>query len=528
MVFRGFTMWDALYLNSQLAKGERYIFSVLPEYGDELIKLSQTNPDLFLKCDVFESDLAKRTFGEDNPAYLQILNDNFIDFCNLYNECQKLCFPASSLLDELCVYATRYLNYDAKFMQEGIDRLFLQTLKMPEYLRSYKVYNFIMKYLLNRESTNLNIPCPISKIVDYNHNKRLSNINAEGTYTYSLDMISINKTLISDRDRKYEPSKLAYVLHVLFHELKHSAQWHKYETTDESRETFDYVRRSLFDKYLFRNSETTEYKSNYEYDEIEIAAEIYGWSRTYKRLNAISLLKPEEKIQIIKYIRDLQFKSLLRVKKAEKGPLMPAYIYNVENTNLILQNNSKAINNHRLLSCFYNKNGSPKSFVELLVAEKKYLKSSSDSSLRNTFADYYRYNLTHDFDFNQLLDLSIRVQSQVISKIFDMIILDLKTIQSSISSYVYVSDRIDNAFEIVTTARVNEILKMYNIVSGYYAVNQNKESAQGILKSYKSKFIIMKKYLKEIKRYSNELLSTQNIWAYSDVKRLLKIKLHTD
>jgi hypothetical protein len=525
MALESVSMLNVMCLNNKIIGGDRKVFNDLANGAKDILNIIKDNPDIVFQLSLFESDIIKRILNKEQLTEIKtILQDNLLNFLSAFDYYQSMDIPSIPMLNDLCSYAVRYLGF-SEFLNPWFEKLFDDCLKCPEYMRTEIVYNFIVKYLVKTGSAKLGIPCPVSIITDFRYDQKLKDIFASGSYNYSLNTININKDLINLRQES-DTSKLGYIVHVVFHELKHAKQWYEAEKGSVSNEIYDYIRRLLFDTYLMNGNGYTEYRNNYYYDEIEIGANLASWSNTYRFLREKDLLTKNSKNAILNRIRNQRLKNLIRVKKVDDGYYIPASIYNIDHLNAILDLHSIEIRNYPLLKWFYHRSGTPRDFYDLLESEKHCFKNNPNSALKSVFADYYNYVLQQPFDIKELMFKPTDIQRQSIAKIFDIILIDLKKLRDAILLYSPVCESYEDAIDCIALWRANNVHRLYSIIQDYYDYAKYDERLQKeVLDFFQPKFKNIKKVLKEIKLFFSKKSELPNPLVVTDVKKLLKLKI---
>ena len=497
---------------------DKQLIEHLSDYSSELFIQCLKNPRLFLQSKIFESDIVNYAFKD--KVYLNMLLDRIYPlFDRELTEFERCGFANLDLLKNLCLFAVRYLDYANEKLVTRLSKLFEYVLIIPEFKRIPEVYNFIVKYIVKGESERLNITRPMLIISNYRYLDEIVETEVAGSYNYRLNTITISESIINSSNPDIKGvEKLPYVIHTVFHELKHVFQGCDNAQNKYSNDALAYSRRLLFNKYISNiEIEFNDYISNYQYDEIEVEAEIFGWSSAYRLLNERNLLTEKDKSTMLDEINYNRYKKMIGMKIDEFGKMYPAYLYNINCLNRIVKKHSQEISRFPILKLFYDDQGNLNDFVKLIKLEKEL---TEKNDIKSSFMDYYRYLANEIIDIDYLLGLSSKDKTVVVSKIFDLLICDLEYLNNSFL-FNYHSHSKD--LEFISETRINSFIKLYNLMIILHSKLQEKDDKSTLL-VYKQRVPIVNKLILETKNRVGKKINIQRSNVYPTLKRILKFK----
>lgn len=161
-----------------------------------------------------------------------------------------------------------------------------------------------------------------------------------------------------------------FCLNIIHHELEHYKQDCEVSKGVLNESSFSSIKDILFRIY-FSNSEFNEYKTNYEYREVEREANVNGWRDTAKLLQTYAKDTKFKEIEQAYYISrktNMEKANSWQKKKInDKEKKITIETYNVKNLIEIVKDNPNLLRNYPQLKEFFDDNGkiySPFTFFE--------------------------------------------------------------------------------------------------------------------------------------------------------------------
>lgn len=224
--------------------------------------------------------------------------------------------------------------------------------------------NFMMQYISYKKCKKLNLP--MAKLYITKNDlfsgedikDKYSGVSHSNTGIIGLSRYVYNQNF-NDINEKYQISNGIKMIHTVNHELEHYKQDSFVQSGKLSSSSFANIKHQLFIKY-FSGTNFNEYKSNYQYREIEREANIRGWADTAKLLEVYAKDKAMEIDNCYRnYSKTSMEKAYSWQIKRSKGISKKHTIeeYNVECLIAIFKSHPEELHNYPQLKEFFDSNG---------------------------------------------------------------------------------------------------------------------------------------------------------------------------
>lgn len=418
--------------------------------------------------------------------------------------------PGQTASTELLRFAEVQIGIENDRVKNFLDNLFQYILRNQDANKSYYAREFLARYTSYINSSKLNIPPVEVYLSNYDLNGKKQKKGELGASYGNTGIVIVSKDYALD---KYSADELLpnfmSIIQTVCHEVKHSSQAYNTTRNNISLESFNYIRYSLFKKYL-STEKFDEYSSNYIHNEIENDSNFYGWRQTE---SIIKKYAPEMEKQLSVVVS----KSIVTAFQEETATKINSAMtkrvskerFNVENMDLIVRSHPEVLNIYPLLRQIYSPNGKRKSFVERLKIEST---SSNASELAKIYGDYNTYSFqTGEVQRTDVNSLDVDTQLLFFGKIFDMTLDEMKSLKNSIkvcNHYSGYNDFRTKEFSVMTKARAKRIKDLINYI------NSNKNlilqldrinHSSGKNRVFMIVFDFIERELNSVKRYIDKL-----------------------
>lgn len=500
--------------------------SLMVAYRDFLYNTFKKIPNIIFESLMFNKEIAELLFTKEQLAEIKDYKNSTAKRCrSIYEKIkngQKTTNEESTLFFK---YLLKNIGNDNPNIINLLDDVYSRLLLLPN-INNLVGKEFVLKYTSYIAKKDLRIP-PVEIYltntdltgVDYTHNNY-------GTSYGNTGIISVNKDLVLNNISPIPslPSIIKFIQTVC-HETKHSSQAYRASINDISYESFEWIRNSLFGSYLSEKN-FNEYQTNYQHNEIERDANLYGWLITERILNKYAPSKKNELNVIVgKNISEF-YKSSLASKRDTKKR-MPKEYYNVQMMDQIISKHPSLIQKYSQLSHIYKSTGERKSFIELIEVNKRLSSSTGKNNIDKIFYDYFISDIKKgalaNIDVNSL-DKETKYNyftclGEILTKEIDAIIRSISILSK------------DNvvSFEHINMERITRIKYLLN----YLNINQkliNDLIAEDIKEGNKHIFGfsigIIDDKLKSLQRKFNKDKQIQETKIYEDLKSLTGSDIH--
>ena len=493
-------------------------------YLDSLYKAFMNNPEIYSYTFLLKKSNAARVFTSEQLLKINQMKNKISNSAyQIYNESKNR--PLSN----------KEKNVLMTFFIENIDS------------KNEKISKAIEDYA-RRITASDAIPendCELKFILYYFHNKMLTGStfgNADNKIECTIYLMEkepnnggyyTNDTIFINRKSYDYCNTLSKLLECVCHETEHAIQDYKSKNNPNSVVGYEFAVYNL----LFRHYKTEEYnpyKDNYRYSDIEKDAEIKGYqyaSSIYYQLGHPEKAKELKDIKRNSFnIRAFEYEYI----KDENGYLVPKETYNVTHMNAIMQKHPEYIMEYPVLKQTYHKDGTVKSFEEMLATDIK----ANDSDYYRIYADYLTYYVKQGkLDDLNITNLEPSIRANVVKHIIMLFNEEMNVILSMIdNTQAKVTDKqkeITSGYHLKIASRLSEFLSNnYQIIEemternelgGFIDVNRYKNDIDTLC-YYISKYDkddglkrSIEKYADKFTQSSKKMYDTRN-WLYIQKK----------
>lgn len=460
-IFDAFENRIAYLLLNEPIKLDKHLMA---KYRDYLFSVFKKNPNIIFESLMFNKEIANLLFTSTQLTEIENYKHNATLRCkDIYEKIKKGQTTNNEESTLFFNFLIKNINSENLKTINLLDDVYSRLINLPT-INSLRGKEFVLKYTANLARKDLRIPPVEIYLANSDLNDSSYSSHNYGTSYGNTSIISVNKELIQNNISPIPniPSLIKF-MQTICHEVKHSSQAYKSSINDLSYESFEWVRNNIFSRYLSKE-DFNEYQVNYRHNEIERDANLYGWRMTERILNKYAPSKKQE-IESIVSTNITEFYNGALANKRDTKKRMPKEYYNVEMMDKIVARNPFLISEHPQLSYIYNKDGTRKSFIELIENNKLLSKSTNLLEIDKIFYDYFiadiRKGILTTIDVNSL---DTEKQYDLFLRIKDIINSEIDLISRSMS---ILSNTNLVSFEHVNKERVERITHLLNYMDYY-------------------------------------------------------------
>ena len=501
-------------------------------YKDLIWNIFCTNPEIAYDSKLFVKEVAMRFFS--NEQLKKIIEYKTRTTVKIKQELMTTFNrPNRTISNEalrVALYQIKTGNIDVK-TENLCEKLYNYILNNISANNNIWAKEFIIFYTSAMTALKLNIPIPYNYLSKYNMNNEPHKQNNYASNYGNYGIIEYNKNhILKNFTNDKEIPPIVFFLFLASHETRHSYQANNAIKGNISNVSFEYIRQSIFRKYLSK-ANYEEYNKNYVHSEIEKDANEYGWHNAYeivmKRVSNYAKCLP----LISDNERTANYNATTATKIDSERKSFSIETYNVNQLNKIVLANPNLILEYPILRYLYNMNGKLKDIFELIKTEKN---SFNKVELKKIFKEYYiefinngtikKYNPQYLSEENQLL---------LFQKLAELCEEEIENLIKSITMYDQYLDNIEfrkKEFSYVNTERVKRIKELLNYLEKYSVITKklltinekNNRNRKELFKSLRESLFSLNKKTIELNKYLNKLnlLGINSSSAYRDIKSL--------
>lgn len=499
----------------------------LSRYRNYLYTSFKKAPNIIFESLMFTKEIAPLIFSNTELKEIEEYKNKSALYCkSIYDKITQGKRTTSEENNIFFGFLIRKISSENQNVINLLDDVYKRLLSLPN-IPNLKAKEFLLKYTGHLARKDLRIP-PVdvyltnSDLADESYTK-----NNYGTSYGNTGIISINKELVNSNVSPIPniPSIIKF-MQTVCHETKHSEQAYKASINDLSYSSFEWIRTNIFRTYLSQDS-FNEYMANYQHNEIERDANLYGWRMAEKVLKKYAPARKQE-IDVIISTNIGEFYKGALANKRDTHIRMPKEYYNVKMMDEIVRKNPNLIQSYPQLSYIYNSNGQRKSFLELVSINKRLERSTDDSiNISKIFYDYFISDLksgvlntidVYSLDKEKQYDLFSRLQSIVVSEI--------DFINRSIS---ILSNNNIETFEHINKERLSRIINLLNYLNSHqklinYLIEEDIKEINKRVFGFKMRIIDDK--LKSLQRKFYKDKNIEQTKIYEDLMSLTGSDIH--
>ncbi|MBR3898175.1 MAG: hypothetical protein IKJ43_02710 [Bacilli bacterium] len=485
------TIIDAIenYIIKRINNGEdgileaNYIYNVYNGF--------MTNPSTYMKSTLINKEIAQKKLSSASYQAYKNKQEKIKGLLpNIYNRRMKSA-ASEAEKDVLANYFIKIINTDNEKLQtkmeEYVKRLIAENRPIKE--TNTSELTFLAHWVKKRMDPNNEL---VNHIRVWDYSKKLNggfyisnsiHINQTGDYLTTIDHFISN----------------------VCHETRHALQ-DKESKSKKSLIGFQYAADDILRTYLTTDT-YNPYKScnNYRYSEIETDANLRGYFEAHSVLYILGFKDRASKMfqKYLEYeeVRQLEFANKLGSDKVFRTP---------ENTLMIdlskvVQRYPHLINTYPSLQDFYNRDGSPKNFKEVL---KEAIKPSFGNESFYYYEDYLRYSFSNDeydnIDVNKMND---ETKARYYITLIKLLISETEAIKAHLKA----------VRDINSGKRKTDVSNRIIIGTGQYNMRRYKKLIDILYPNYD-----------DIKRLEQQGLINTSIWGASGIKACMRDIMNID
>lgn len=465
-----FDAFDNHIANLLLNNPSKLDKNLMARYRDYLYSVFKKIPNIVFESLMFNKEVATLLFTKEQFNDIsKYKKDSTIKCKEIYEKIKKGSRTTTEESNLLFSFLIKNIDNENSNIINLLDDVYSKLLNLKE-INNLKGKEFVLKYTAHIARKDLRIP-PVEV---YLTNTDLSNNSYSsknyGTSYGNTGIISVNKDLVSNNVTPMpDISSIIKFMQTICHETKHSSQAYKSSINDISYESFEWIRTSIFRNYLSKDN-YNEYQVNYQHNEIERDANLYGWRMVERILNKYAPSRKQE-IESVISTNIVEFYKGAYANKRDTKKRMPKEYYNVKMMDEIIAKNPSLIQTYPQLSYIYKATGERKSFIELIEINRRLANSTGKIDVDKIFYDYFIADIKSGvLSTINVNSLDKEKQYNLFKCISDIIINEIDLISRSMS--VLSNDNLVT-FEHINKERVTRIHHLLNYLNSHKILINN-------------------------------------------------------